>query len=40
MNFVSISSLTGECAAHKLKTFAVLDYGRVYADTKYVPVVI
>ena len=30
-NFVSISSLTGECAAQKIKkTFAVLVYGHVY----------
>ena len=28
-NFVSISSLTGECAAQKFKTFGVLVYGHV-----------
>ena len=31
VNFVSISRLTGECAAQKIKkTFAVLVYGHVY----------
>ena len=34
-NFVSISSLTGECAVQKLKTFAVLVYGHVYIIWSY-----
>ena len=34
-NFVSVSSLTGECAAQKLKTFAVLVYGHVYIIWSY-----
>ena len=34
-SFVSVSSLTGECAAQKLKTFAVLVYGHVYIIWSY-----
>ena len=34
-NFVSVSSLTGECAAQKFKTFAVLVYGHVYIIWSY-----
>ena len=35
-NFVSISSLAGECAAEKLKkTFAVLVYGHAYIIWSY-----
>ena len=36
VNFVSISSLAGECAAQKnKKTFAVLVYGHVYIIWSY-----
>ena len=31
-----ISSLTGECSAQKLKTFAVLVFGHVYIGTVYI----
>ena len=34
-NFVSVSSLTGECATKKLKFFAVLVYGHVYIIWSY-----
>ena len=34
-NIVSISSLTDQCAAQKLKTFAVLVYGHVYIIWSY-----
>ena len=36
-NFFSVSSLTGECAAQKLKTFAVLVFGHVYIIWSYHP---